>query len=103
MFFNSYEFLFGFLPAVCLLYFVLARIPNAGTWWLVAASLFFYARYRLDDLALLVVSIFWNYFISVLVLRGRNKRLWLILGISVNLLTLSIFKYSKILAPVLLN
>jgi D-alanyl-lipoteichoic acid acyltransferase DltB (MBOAT superfamily) len=103
MFFNSYEFLFGFLPVVCVLYFLLARVRNAGTWWLAAASLFFYARYRLDDLALLVVSIFWNYFISLLVLRGWNKRVWLILGIAVNLLVLSIFKYSKILAPVLLN
>ncbi|MDP9055504.1 MAG: MBOAT family protein [Acidobacteriota bacterium] len=103
MFFNSYEFLFGFLPAVCILYFLLARVPNAGTWCLAAASLFFYARYRLDGLALLVASMFWNYSISLLVLRRRNKRGWLILGIAVNLAVLSVFKYSKILAPALLS
>ena len=95
MFFNSYEFLFGFLPAVCIVYFLLARFPRAGTWWMAAASFFFYAKYRLDDVALLIASILWNYLISHLIVRRGWKRGWLVLGIAVNLLTLAVFKYSK--------
>jgi alginate O-acetyltransferase complex protein AlgI len=98
MFFNSYGFLFGFLPAVCVVYFLLSKLPRLGTWWMVAASLFFYARYRLDDLGLLIASILWNYLISQLI-RRNNKRLCLVLGIFVNLLVLALFKYSKMLAP----
>jgi alginate O-acetyltransferase complex protein AlgI len=95
MFFNSYEFLFGFLPVVCLVYFLLSRTPRLGTWWMVAASFFFYAKYRIDDLGLLAASILWNYLISQVIACRRGKRAWLILGISVNLLVLALFKYSK--------
>jgi len=101
MFFNSYEFLFGFLPAVCIVYFLLRRSPRIGTWWMVAASLFFYSRYRFDYLALLIVSILWNYLISFVILRRKGKPGFLILGISVNLLVLGLFKYSRMLAPAL--
>lgn len=106
MFFNSYGFLFGFLPTVVAVYFVLARTSSAAIWWLVAASLFFYARYRTDDLVLLLASILWNYAVSLLIVRERRRqgsrgRLYVTLGIAVNLLVLSIFKYSKFLAPAL--
>jgi D-alanyl-lipoteichoic acid acyltransferase DltB (MBOAT superfamily) len=106
MFFNSYEFLFGFLPAVCLVYFWLARSPlrsgtSAGTWWMVAASLFFYEEYRVDGLILLIASILWNYSISWLMSHGRGRRSLLILGIAVDLATLALFKYNKILAGAL--
>jgi alginate O-acetyltransferase complex protein AlgI len=103
MFFNSYEFLFGFLPVVFIGYFLLSRSPRAGTWWMVAASLFFYARYRVDYLALLIGSVLWNYLISFLVFRRKRKLGFLVLGITVNLLVLGLFKYSKMLAPTLQN
>jgi alginate O-acetyltransferase complex protein AlgI len=103
MFFNSYEFLFGFLPAVCIVYFLLSRSPRAGTWWLVAASLFFYAWYRVDYLALLIASILGNYLISFLILRRKRKLGFLVLGISMNLLLLGLFKYSRMLAAALQN
>ena len=101
MFFNSYEFLFGFLPAVCIIYFLLSRSPRAGTWWLVAASLFFYAWYRVDYLALLIASILGNYVISFLILRRKRRLGFLVLGISMNLLLLGLFKYSGMLAAAL--
>src|SRR5579863_2373444 len=103
MFFNSYAFLFGFLPAVCIVYFLLRRFPHAGTWWMVAASFFFYAMYRVDDVVLLAASILWNYLISFLILRRKRKLAFLIVGIAVNLLVLGLFKYSRMLAPALLN
>jgi D-alanyl-lipoteichoic acid acyltransferase DltB (MBOAT superfamily) len=104
MFFNSYEFLFGFLPVVAIVWFLLSRSPRAGTWWMVAASLFFYAWYRVDYLALLIASIAWNYLISLLIFRQRSgreslARFCLIAGIAVNLLLLGLFKYSRMLAP----
>ncbi len=95
MFFNSYGFLFGFLPAVCAVYFLLRRYPRAGIWWMAAASFFFYAKYRLDDLGLLIASILWNYLLSQLIFRARRKRAWLTLGIAVDLATLAVFKYSR--------
>src|SRR5579862_4598791 len=98
MFFNSYEFLFGFLPAVFVVYFLLGKYPRAGTWWMGAASLLFYARYRIDDVALLVASILWNYFVSIAIVRWPRKRALLIAGIAVDLLTLGLFKYSKYFA-----
>jgi alginate O-acetyltransferase complex protein AlgI len=103
MFFNSYEFLFGFLPAVCIVYFLLGRFPRAGTWWMVAASFFFYAKYRLDDLALLIASILCNFLISQFIVQRKHKRGYLILGISINLLVLAVFKYSRFLAPAMLR
>jgi alginate O-acetyltransferase complex protein AlgI len=103
MFFNSYGFLLGFLPAVCTVYFLLRRQPRAGTWWLVAASLFFYARYRAAYLGLLIASILWNYLISFLILRQKRNWGYLVLGISMNLAVLGLFKYSRMLASALEN
>jgi D-alanyl-lipoteichoic acid acyltransferase DltB (MBOAT superfamily) len=103
MFFNSYGFLFGFLPAVVIVYFLLARFPKAGTWWMVAASLFFYVEYRVNGLALLVASVGFNYAISLLIARRRGKSASLTLGVSVNVLVLCLFKYSKTLGPALLS
>lgn len=99
MFFNSYGFLFGFLPVVCAVYFLLRRYPRAGIWWMGAASFFFYAKYRVDDLGLLIASILWNFFVSQLIFRGRGKRAWLTAGIAVDLLALAVFKYSRFLSP----
>lgn len=101
MFFNSYEFLLGFLPVVCLVYFLLAKYPRAGTWWLVAASFVFYAKYRVSDVAVLAASILWNYLVSLAIFRLHRRRLYLILGIAVNLLVLGIFKYRESFASAL--
>lgn len=44
MLFNSYQFIFGFLPTVCIAYFVAVHFwgRRAGMGVLVAGSLFFY-------------------------------------------------------------
>ena len=92
MFFNSYEFILEFLPLACAVYFLLAKAPRLGTWWLVAASLFFYSFHRTHSLWLLPASILFNYGLSLLLVRQRRK-VYLALGIVVNLLVLSVFKY----------
>lgn len=92
MFFNSYEFIFEFLPIACAVYFFLAKAPRVGTWWLVAASLFFYSYHRAHSLWLLPVSIVFNYGLSLL-LVGQKRRIYLVVGIVANLVVLAVFKY----------
>ena len=72
MLFNSHVFLFAFLPATCLIYFLLNRWVSgrAGLAWLVAASCFFYAWWDWRYLPLLLSSIIFN-FIAGLTLQRR--------------------------------
>ena len=47
MLFNSYEFIFAFLPATLLIYFLLGRVSRDwGLGWLIVASVLFYAWWR---------------------------------------------------------
>lgn len=101
MLFNSYEFIFLFLPAAFAGYFLLSLIPRNifSKSWLVLASLFFYAWWNPAYLPVIIFSLFFNYSFSFLILgkahiSSRGKRLlWLITGIAVNVLLLSYFKY----------
>lgn len=63
MLFNSYEFIFMFLPLVLLgYYFVGQRFSkNAAIAWLVIASLFFYGWWNPRFVVLLVSSILFNF------------------------------------------
>ena len=60
MLFNSYGFIFGFLPVVLVGFFVAGRVLGryAACGWLAAASLFFYAWWQPVFLLLLVASVF---------------------------------------------
>ena len=96
MLFNSYEFVFLFLPATLLGYHLLGkmRLTRAATIFLVAASLFFYARWRIAYLPLLLGSIITNYTLVSLLIRGHKKKLWLWLGLAFNVGLLGYFKYA---------
>jgi alginate O-acetyltransferase complex protein AlgI len=103
MLFNSYEFLFGFLPVVLLAFFLLGRTSAlAAVGFLSAASLFFYGWWNPPYVVLLAGSVVFNYFIgrSLAASRGgaaRNKAvLWL--GIAGNLAVLGTFKYAAFFA-----
>jgi alginate O-acetyltransferase complex protein AlgI len=98
MFFNSYAFLFAFLPVVWVIYMLLSAHPRAGVWWMVAASLFFYAMYRVEDVPLLLASIGFNYSVSLLIVRYPGRPWLPALGIVGNLAALAVFKYNKPLA-----
>jgi len=99
MLFNSYEFLIWFLPITLAGFFVFGhfRLERAAIGWLVAASLFFYAWWRIEYLVLLVVSILFNFLVGRY-LVGRPNRLLLIIGLAANLGVLGYFKYSLFLA-----
>lgn len=73
MLFSSYLFIFAFLPLVWLAFFVLKALPIASSHtlakiFLVLASLFFYAYWKLAYLPILLGSIVVNYMIAKAIL-----------------------------------
>ncbi len=100
MLFNSYEFIFLFLPIVLLGFFTLSlfksRFLSIG--WLVAASLFFYGYWNPKYLILIITSIILNYFLGNLInKKTKNKSLssrLLLIGILANLACIGYFKYA---------
>jgi alginate O-acetyltransferase complex protein AlgI len=102
MLFNSHQFIFGFLPAVCVCYFLAARWwgRRAGMMVLVGASLFFYGWWNASYLWILLLSIGCNAGFAIALIRGEKKqRLWILLGgLGFNLFLLGYFKYASFLA-----
>ncbi|WP_104744133.1 MBOAT family peptidoglycan O-acetyltransferase PatA [Helicobacter acinonychis] len=100
MLFNTPLFIFAFLPSVFAVYFILQAYAKNTLFpklWLVLASLFFYAFWNVKYLPLLVGSIVFNYFIALKIHQtphAMHKKLWLILGLSANVLLLGFFKYT---------
>lgn len=114
MLFNSYEFIFLFLPIALVGFYLISRVRNVyGTWWLVVASLAFYAYWDYRYAPLLVASICFNYWAgrhlerlsagytipaggsvtSDMPQHGKRKG-WLALGVGINLALLGYFKYT---------
>src|SRR5690348_10665328 len=98
MLFNSYVFLFAFLPVSLLGFYALARLGRqAAAAWLVLVSLFFYGWWNPAFLGLLLVSIAFNYgagaAIKAAEARPRLQVRLLGLGIAGNLAALIYYKY----------
>lgn len=96
--FNSYEFIFAFLPIVWLGWRALVGFGarRAGVVWLCLASLFFYGYWNVRYVPLLVVSLLINFGIGRVLSRrdGRSgSRGWLSVGLIWNLGLLAYFKY----------
>ncbi len=104
MLFNSYEFIFVFLPSVLILYFLSFRLPQAKApvFSLVLASLFFYGWWNPVYLILIAVSIIINFLIGELLSNHFNGTRFakptLVVGISANLSALAYYKYAGFLA-----
>ena len=95
MLFNSYGYLFLFLPLALAGYFVLHRSSQIALAWLVAASLFFYAWWNPWHVPIAIGSMLFNFWIGRAILASTDrKRRWMWLGIAGNLLLLGIFKYT---------
>lgn len=102
MLFNSFTFLFQFLPAV-ILGFAAARrhSPRSGIVVLVAASLFFYGAWRPVFLLLLVASVTVNFSFGLAMENPRRRRAVGILGVVLNLSILCFFKYTNFILDTL--
>jgi D-alanyl-lipoteichoic acid acyltransferase DltB (MBOAT superfamily) len=98
MLFNSFEFIFAFLPLTFFIYFALLnrRMVSAAKLFLVGASLFFYGWWNSAYLSLIIGSMAFNFFIGNLFDRDikRYKKALLISGIGTNIALLGYFKYS---------
>jgi alginate O-acetyltransferase complex protein AlgI len=103
MLFNSYAFLFSFLPIIVFVFFCLGRLGRVelAMGWLVAASLFFYGWWNVFYLFLLLASIAVNYALGLALQSKRSepaKRSLLIFGIIANIGALGYFKYANFFA-----
>ncbi len=98
MLFNSTDFLLFFLPIVFIVYFLLNKLKliNMATGWLVIASLYFYAYWKIDYLPLILISMVLNYSLGCTLSNTKlkiNRKLVLLTGIGMNVLLLGYYKY----------
>ncbi|PPK57116.1 D-alanyl-lipoteichoic acid acyltransferase DltB (MBOAT superfamily) [Malaciobacter marinus] len=107
MLFNSYEFIFIFLPITFFIYFYLnsKRLIIASKGFLVFSSLFFYSWWNVAYLPLILVSMLFNYVIGNTLSQNNeeqkkglnktfSKKSILIFGIVANVSLLGYFKYA---------
>lgn len=95
MLFNSYEFIFIFLPITLFGYFLISKksitFSNA---WLAAASFFFYGYWDIRFVPLLAGSILWNFLSGIVIDKAKNKKIILFIAIAINIALLCYFKYT---------
>ncbi len=91
MVFSSLTFLFFFLPIVLLVNMLLPK--QVRNYWLLFASLFFYAWGAHEFVLVMIVSIIMNYVFAGLIDWGKLRKLWLVLAIAGNLGILFYNKY----------
>ena len=105
MLFNSFQFLFVFLPVTLAGFFLLDRRHHqAALAWLGLASLAFYTWWDPANLPILLVSILWNYLFGTRIHSAANPRtrsVLLFLGVAGNLLALGFYKYAAFLTSAL--
>jgi alginate O-acetyltransferase complex protein AlgI len=103
MLFNSWQFVFLFLPITVLFFFQLgSRNHKFAIAWLVVASLFFYGWWNPAYLGLLIFSIILNYGIGKAILQAIHPlispKILLTFGVAVNLFLIGYFKYENFFA-----
>jgi alginate O-acetyltransferase complex protein AlgI len=104
--FNSFEFIFIFLPIAGIAYFGLRAIgrDRASIIALLVASAVFYVYGERTYWWLIACSILFNFLIGERIRLGKtasNRRAWLIIGVAGDLLAIIVFKYTGFLAGVL--
>ena len=98
MLFNSYIFIFLFLPLVLLGYYGLHHIGKSriALGYLVVMSMWFYGYNSVEYLIMLIISIVINYTIVAIMNRiedSKKKKYFLVTGLVVNIGILFYFKY----------
>jgi len=101
MLFNSYVFIFAFLPVVFFGFYAIGRYShNLALLWLAFASLFFYGWWDIRFVGLLLGSIIFNYGAGYLIGQSLSKSTgstkWLLVSaIVANMILLGYFKYAN--------
>jgi alginate O-acetyltransferase complex protein AlgI len=103
MLFNSYSFVFAFLPLSLLIWLWLkySGKDSSALVWLTACSVLFYAIWRPANLLIIVPSLTVNYWLALKIQKclgeGESGEVvadrWLVLGVLANLCFLGYFKY----------
>ncbi|BBD07550.1 membrane bound O-acyl transferase, MBOAT family protein [Desulfovibrio ferrophilus] len=104
MLFNSYIFIFLFLPITFAVYFLLGGNRHAQTAkaWLVVASLFFYGWWNPSYLGLILGSLLFNFTAGSILTRGRGVaglscKAFMLVAVAANIALLGYFKYTDFL------
>ncbi len=104
MLFNSYTYIFYFLPAVFVIYFYLnkKRLTTASKGFLFVASMLFYCWWKLEYLPLILGSILFNFILGISLAKqsehGKiSRKSLLIIGITANVTLLGFYKYTDFL------
>lgn len=100
MLFNSFEFIFLFLPITLLGFFWIGKRNHhhVAISWLVLCSLFFYGWWNPAYLFLILFSMLFNYAIGVMLGNGdkqKTRKIILIVGVAVNIGLLGYYKYAN--------
>jgi len=99
MLFNSYIFIFVFLPVTLLGFFLLARFSRAwAAAWLAVASLFFYGWWNPVYVGLLLASVLFNYGMGMAIARAATvgaRRQLLAVAVTADLALLGYYKYAN--------
>ena len=101
MLFNSYEFIFAFLPITLLGYFIFNRFHknSIAKGWLVLCSLFFYGYFNFSYLWIIITSIVVNYLISFYFEKNKTssktvlRKVLFGFGLALNIGLLFFYKY----------
>ncbi|MEZ3427401.1 MAG: MBOAT family protein [Lachnospiraceae bacterium] len=95
MLFNSYLFIFLFLPIALSGYFLMNRLKHyaMAKYFLIGMSLWFYAYFNISYLGIITASIALNYLCHLLLLKRIHPKTVLTGGILGNLAILFYFKY----------
>ncbi|HEY0797984.1 MAG TPA: MBOAT family O-acyltransferase [Candidatus Baltobacteraceae bacterium] len=104
MLFNSFVFLFAFLPVTLVVFFWLGArgYRRTALGWLGVMSCVFYAYWKPSYLVLLLASIGFNYLVGRWIAQTRpnfpaRAKALVIAGVAANLLALCVFKYADLL------
>jgi D-alanyl-lipoteichoic acid acyltransferase DltB (MBOAT superfamily) len=109
MLFNSLEFIFLFLPITLLIFFFIGKYSSnrLAIAFLLSASLFFYSWWNPIYLLLLLASVTFNFFIGYIINKNlqsiAKKKIFLILGVTANIILIAYFKYAEFLVSTIVN
>ena len=102
MLFNSYSFIFAYLPTTLLVFFAIGRqSTRLASLWLTMASFVFYGWWNPRFIILLMLSIVFNFYIGKKLVELNlecqiyKKNRVLSLGVTINLLLLVYYKYAN--------